>query len=87
MWPLVVPVVHEFSVGWVDPGFNGVGFVECLDLAYCAWSPYAGDYMLDAVSAAEPRELRDASSCGIELCSSVSEYLLRGAVFLDAFFE
>jgi hypothetical protein len=49
MWTLVVPVVHEFFVSWIDPGFSGVGFVECLDLAYRAKSPYAGDDVLDAV--------------------------------------
>ncbi len=53
MRPLVVPVLHEFFVGWVDPGFIGVGFVECSDLSDGGWSPYACDYVLDAVSIAE----------------------------------
>jgi len=61
--------------------------VECFDLADCAWSPYAGDYVLDAVSSAELRELGDASSCGIELCSPIRQDLFRFAVLADGFFQ
>jgi len=57
MRTLVVPVVHEFFVGWVDPGFIGVGFVESFDLADCRRPPHACDDMLDTVSSAELREL------------------------------
>ena len=71
MWTLIVPVVHEFSVGWVVPSFVRVGFVEGFDLTDRAWSSYACDDVLDAFSTAILREFGDASSCGIELGSSV----------------
>jgi len=74
-------------MGWVDRGFIGVGFVECLNLAYGAWSPYAGDDMFDAVSSAELRELRDASSRWVELGSSISQDLIRLAVLSHGFFQ
>jgi hypothetical protein len=56
MWPFVVPVIYEFSVGWVDLAFNGVAFVECLDLADCERPGHACEDVLDAVSSAELRE-------------------------------
>ena len=87
MWTLVVPVVHERLMGWVDPGFAGVGLMECLDLAYSGWPPHACDDMLDAVSSAELRELGDASSCRIELRTTICQDLFRFAVLADGFFQ
>jgi len=43
--------------------------------------------VFDAVSSAEFCELSDASSCGIELGSSVDEDLCGFAVLFDAFFQ
>ena len=83
MWTLVVPVVHEFSVGWVDPSFVGVGFVERFDLSDGGWPPHACDDMLDVVSTAELRERGDASSCWIELGSPIRQDLFRFAVLAD----
>ena len=64
-------------MGWVDPSFVDVRFMESFDLADRAWSPYACDDMLDAVSTAILRELRDASSCWIELRTTIRQYLIR----------
>ena len=64
-------------MGWVDPGFVDVRFMEGFDLADRRRSPYACDDMLDAVSTAILCERGDASSCGIELRSSIRQYLLR----------
>jgi len=61
--------------------------VECLDLADCGWSPHACDDMLDAVSSAELRELGDASSCGVELRTTIRQDLFRFAVLADGFFQ
>ena len=77
MWTFIVPVVHECLMGWVDPGFVDVRFMEGFDLADRAWSPYACDDMLYAVSTAILRELGDASSCWIELGSAIRQYLIR----------
>jgi len=43
--------------------------------------------MLDVVSTAEFRELGDASSCGMELCSPIRQDLIRFAVLSHGFFQ
>ena len=43
--------------------------------------------MLDAVSSAELRELGDASSCGVELRTTIRQDLFRFAVLADGFFQ
>jgi len=40
MWTLVVPVVHECLMGWVDAGFVDVCLMGCLDLAYSGSPPH-----------------------------------------------
>ena len=87
MWTFIVPVVHECLMGWVDPSFVDVRFMESFDLADRAWSPYACNDMLDAVSTAILRELRDAASCGIELGSTIRQYLIRLPVLFHGFFQ
>jgi len=61
--------------------------LECFGLAYRAWSPYAGNYVLDAVSTAELRELGYASPCGIELGSPIRQDLIRFAISSHRFFQ
>ena len=86
MRSLIVPVVHEFFMSWIDWGFDGVG-LEGLDLTDRGWPPDACDDMLDAVSTAELRERGDASSCWIELGASVRQYLVRLPVLFHRFFQ
>jgi len=87
MWSLVVPVFDERLMGWVDPGFVDVRLMERLNLTDCGWSPHACDYVLNSVSSAELRELEDASSCWVELWSSISQYLLGFAVSAHGFLQ
>jgi len=43
--------------------------------------------MLDVVSTAELRELGDASSCGMELCSPIRQDLIRFTILSHGFFQ
>ena len=61
--------------------------MERLNLADCGWSPYACDDMLDAVSTAELRELRHASSCRIELRTTIRQNLIRLTVLPHRLFQ
>ena len=51
--------------------------MEGFNLSDGGWSPYACDNMFDAVSSAELRELRYASSGWVELGSSIRQDLVR----------
>ncbi len=77
MWSLIVPVVYELLVVRKHPGFDGVGFVEGFNLSDRRWYAYACDDMFNPVSTAELRELRDASSCLIELRTTIRQNLIR----------
>jgi len=77
--------VDESLMAGKHPALVDVRLMERLDLADRGRPTHACDDMLDAVSAAELRELRPAASRGVELAASIRQDLLRLPVPLHGF--
>lgn len=87
MRSFIVPVTHKTGVGGKHPRLTDVRLVESLDLADCRRPTHTRDDMLNPVSTAELRELRDASPCWIELGATIRQDLIRLAVLVHGFFQ
>jgi len=85
MRSFIVPVMDESLMAGKHPALVDVRLMEGLDLADCRRPTHACDDMLNPVSAAELRELGDASSRWIELGASIRQDLVRLPVPLHGF--
>ena len=87
MRPCKVPVMNPLLMRRKHPRLTDVRLMESLNLTDRRRSPHARHDMFDAVSTAELRELRPATSSRIELRSPIRQDLIRLTELPNGFFQ